>query len=699
MDTAGRPDAGAGAARRRCSSAAGGATVLVSGDAGVGKTRLTAVLAQSAGRARAARRRGAGRAPRPTARCVEALRGHLRAHPGGLGRRRPAARPPRAAAARARRAGRATADRADAVRGAARRARRDRARPPRRVVLDDLQWSDEATLEVLAALGERCRLPLLVVGVYRSDGLPRQHPIRRLRHDLRRAGRLEELVLRPLEPRRDRRAAARRRSAASPRRRSRAPIHDRTEGLPFFVEELAGALRVSGALTPGRRGLELAGDGDVPLPDTVRDAVLISTSELSGRRAQGGRGRGRGGRDASTSRSWRRCRATTASTELLERGLVRERTPAPAPSGTRSRARRCTPTSRGRAAARCTARSPRRSSGAGRAEPRRRAALARRARGRAGARGAAARGRRLRAPCTPTATRPSAYRQALELWPDERRRGPPRRAAGGLRRLLPARRRAGRRRPGVARAGRRRAATAAWSPTAQRRRAAVLELKGDREHGASRRAARGRRRVRGDRPARPRRRSSGSRSPTSGGSRRATARRSSSRGRPSATPTAPAASTCASARSGSRAWRAPSSTTTRPGLEIVRHGLALALEHDLTAVAAELYQRLSVTLYESADFRRAEEALDTALELCEREPGRGHDRRLRVLHGLRAARARRVVARDPDVPRDDRRRHRRCSSPRACSARSTPPRAATPPRGGCSTSSLAVASRNCATTT
>ena len=56
------------------------------------------------------------------------------------------------------------------------------------------------------------------------------------------------------------------------------------------------------------------------------------------------------------------------------------------------------------------------------------------------------------------------------------------------------------------------------------------------------------------------------------------------------------------------------------GLEIVRGGLALALEHDLTAVAAELYQRLSVTLYEAADWRNAEAALDTALELCRMSP-------------------------------------------------------------------------------
>jgi DNA-binding NarL/FixJ family response regulator len=48
----------------------------------------------------------------------------------------------------------------------------------------------------------------------------------------------------------------------------------------------------------------------------------------------------------------------------------------------------------------------------------------------------------------------------------------------------------------------------------------------------------------------------------------------------------------------------------------VRTGLALALEHDLTPVAAELYQRLSVVLYDSADYRRAKETLDSALQLC-----------------------------------------------------------------------------------
>ena len=58
---------------------------------------------------------------------------------------------------------------------------------PAAVLLDDLQWSDEATIELLGALALALReLPLLVVAAYRSDELHRTHALHRLRHDLRR---------------------------------------------------------------------------------------------------------------------------------------------------------------------------------------------------------------------------------------------------------------------------------------------------------------------------------------------------------------------------------------------------------------------------------------------------------------------------------------------------------------------------------
>jgi ATP/maltotriose-dependent transcriptional regulator MalT len=59
------------------------------------------------------------------------------------------------------------------------------------------------------------------------------------------------------------------------------------------------------------------------------------------------------------------------------------------------------------------------------------------------------------------------------------------------------------------------------------------------------------------------------------------------------------------------------------GLETVRSALAVALDEGMTVVAAELYQRLSVVLYEGTDLRRAEEALETALGLCDANPDAG----------------------------------------------------------------------------
>ncbi len=58
-------------------------------------------------------------------------------------------------------------------------------------------------------------------------------------------------------------------------------IHERTQGIPFFVEELGRALMLTEALAHGPRGLELADEREVPLPDTIRDAVLVGAAELS----------------------------------------------------------------------------------------------------------------------------------------------------------------------------------------------------------------------------------------------------------------------------------------------------------------------------------------------------------------------------------------------------------------------------------
>src|SRR5919198_50432 len=72
-------------------------------------------------------------------------------------------------------------------------------RGPAAVLLDDLQWADEATLELLPALASSLEEEaMLVIGAYRSDELRRGHPVRRLRAELRRGGRLPGLTVGPL---------------------------------------------------------------------------------------------------------------------------------------------------------------------------------------------------------------------------------------------------------------------------------------------------------------------------------------------------------------------------------------------------------------------------------------------------------------------------------------------------------------------
>jgi len=157
-----------------------------------------------------------------------------------------------------------------------------RANPGVVLFLDDLQWADDATLELLPALaGWLARTPLLVLGAYRNDELSRGHPIRRLRTQLRRAGQLRELLVPPLDPQQTAQLAGHV-LGALPSPNLALNLFDRTQGVPFFVEELAAALAVGGRLRAGAGGLELATDADdLPIPETVRDAVLLRTDGLS----------------------------------------------------------------------------------------------------------------------------------------------------------------------------------------------------------------------------------------------------------------------------------------------------------------------------------------------------------------------------------------------------------------------------------
>jgi DNA-binding CsgD family transcriptional regulator len=125
------------------------------------------------------------------------------------------------------------------------------------LVVDDVHWADDGTLDVLRFLLRRLTgTRSLVLATYRDDEVTASHPLRGLLGDVARSPDAISLALRPLS----REAVA---SAVADRPIDPARLHAITGGNPFFVAEV------------------LAHDAD-ELPGTVRDAVLARTIGLDG---------------------------------------------------------------------------------------------------------------------------------------------------------------------------------------------------------------------------------------------------------------------------------------------------------------------------------------------------------------------------------------------------------------------------------
>ena len=108
------------------------------------------------------------------------------------------------------------------------------------LVVEDVHWADEATLDLLKFLGRRIdRLPCLLVATYRSDDLGVEHPLRRTVGELPSAN-VTHLELSRLSKEGVAALAHRALQSAD-------GIYEATNGNPFFVTEL---LRSTGDRTP-----------------------------------------------------------------------------------------------------------------------------------------------------------------------------------------------------------------------------------------------------------------------------------------------------------------------------------------------------------------------------------------------------------------------------------------------------------------
>ncbi|MFW6096992.1 MAG: ATP-binding protein [Chloroflexota bacterium] len=129
-------------------------------------------------------------------------------------------------------------------------------RQPTLAVVEDIHWADEATLDLLKYVARRVHLTRsLLLLTYRDDELPAQHPLRLLLGDLARLPAVRRIALQPL-------STGGVAQLAGDREVDAHAFHHLTGGNPFYLTEaLASSL-----------------DG---IPPTVRDAVLARAARLS----------------------------------------------------------------------------------------------------------------------------------------------------------------------------------------------------------------------------------------------------------------------------------------------------------------------------------------------------------------------------------------------------------------------------------
>jgi ATP/maltotriose-dependent transcriptional regulator MalT len=152
---------------------------------------------------------------------------------------------------------------------------------PLLIVLEDLHWADELSLDVLGHLaGRLASRPLLVAGAYRSDELYPQLPMRDLRARLVGQRLAEEIRLPRLKP--EQTATMTRATLGRPvPAQVLAAIHARSDGIPLHVEEFLAAIDDNALTAQSAAAVQAAA-----VPDTLADAVLTRARRLASRSRQ-----------------------------------------------------------------------------------------------------------------------------------------------------------------------------------------------------------------------------------------------------------------------------------------------------------------------------------------------------------------------------------------------------------------------------
>jgi DNA-binding NarL/FixJ family response regulator len=157
------------------------------------------------------------------------------------------------------------------------------AQRPLVLVLEDLHWADSASLDLLRFIARGIdEVPLLLVATYRAEEIDRRHPLAAFVPLLVREAPTERLGLRPLDTAAAQELVRARHDLAGPAvQRLSAYLIERTEGNPLFLTELLRSLEEERLIERIARGAFAQAIAQTPVPLLLRQIVDDRLSRLS----------------------------------------------------------------------------------------------------------------------------------------------------------------------------------------------------------------------------------------------------------------------------------------------------------------------------------------------------------------------------------------------------------------------------------
>lgn len=152
------------------------------------------------------------------------------------------------------------------------------------LVVEDIHWADASTRELLDHLARRLSgIRALVLATFRSDEIERRHPLRPVIQAWRRSGTAELITIDPLTPDGVASMIGTILDTGRVSEEFRDLIYERSEGNPFVVEEMLKDAIDRGDVYYGDDGWERKPIDQIGIPETVRDTILLRVERLDQR--------------------------------------------------------------------------------------------------------------------------------------------------------------------------------------------------------------------------------------------------------------------------------------------------------------------------------------------------------------------------------------------------------------------------------